>query len=123
MNLVDSSGWVEFFLDHPNAGFFRPALEEVETLVVPTIAIFEVYRVIVRKRGEAEAVQCAGIMNSAQVIGLNHALAVSAAATAHLERLAMSDAIILTTARMFGATLWTQDVDLGSFAGVKFKAK
>jgi predicted nucleic acid-binding protein len=123
LNLVDSSGWLEYFFDHPNASFFRSAIEDLDDLIVPTIVLFEVYRTLLRELGEAVANQCVATMNLGNVVNLDHELALSAAATAHEEKLAMADAIILATSRFLDATLWTQDADLGSFAGVKFKAK
>lgn len=123
MNVVDSSGWLEYFFDHPNASFFRSAIEDLDDLIVPTVVMFEVYRTLLRELGEEVANQCAATMNQANVVNLDHELALSSATTAHDEKLAMADAIILTTARFFEATLWTQDADLGAFAGVKFKAK
>jgi hypothetical protein len=33
MNLVDSSAWLEYFADGPNADFFAAALEDTENLV------------------------------------------------------------------------------------------
>jgi hypothetical protein len=41
MNLVDSSGWLEYFADGRNAAFFAPALEDTENLVVSTINIYD----------------------------------------------------------------------------------
>ena len=35
MNVVDSSGWLEYFADGPNAGFFAPAVENLEETVGP----------------------------------------------------------------------------------------
>jgi len=43
MNLVDSCGWLEYFADGPNAGFFAPPLEDADKLIVPTICVLEVF--------------------------------------------------------------------------------
>lgn len=37
MNLVDSSGWLEYFADGPNAEFFAPPIEDAANLIVPSI--------------------------------------------------------------------------------------
>jgi hypothetical protein len=36
MNVVDSSAWLEYFADGPNASFFAEPIEDIEALVVPT---------------------------------------------------------------------------------------
>ena len=38
MNVVDSSGWLEYFADEPNADFFAAAVENTEELIVPVCA-------------------------------------------------------------------------------------
>ena len=43
MNVVDSSGWLEYFADGPSARFFAPASEDAAGLVVPTHSLFEVF--------------------------------------------------------------------------------
>ena len=40
MNLVDSSGWIEFFHAGPNGLVFKPVIEDRHHLLVPTIALF-----------------------------------------------------------------------------------
>ncbi len=46
MNIVDSSGWLEYLADGPNANFFSRPLEETGELVVPTITIYEVFKIV-----------------------------------------------------------------------------
>jgi hypothetical protein len=53
VNVVDSSGWIEFALDGPNAGIFEPPLPDTANLVVPSISVFEVYRYSVARVHEA----------------------------------------------------------------------
>jgi len=55
MNLVDSSGWLEYFADGRNARFFAPALEDTENLIVSTINIYEVFKRVLQQRGEDAA--------------------------------------------------------------------
>jgi len=99
MNVVDTSGWIESIVDAPNADFFRPSIIASEELVVPTISIFEVYRVVLRLQGEESASESIGMMTLGQVVDLDTELAAAAARLAHEEKLAMADAIILATAR------------------------
>jgi hypothetical protein len=42
MNLVDSSGWLEYFADGKNSDFFAPVIEDPDNLIVSTINIYEV---------------------------------------------------------------------------------
>ncbi len=44
MNVVDSSGWLEYFADGANAGFFAPAIDDADTLLTPSISISEVFK-------------------------------------------------------------------------------
>ena len=55
MNVVDSSGWLEYFADGPNADFFAPAIEDAAELVVPTISLYEVFKRALLHKGEDEA--------------------------------------------------------------------
>jgi predicted nucleic acid-binding protein len=123
MNVVDSSGWLEYFADGPNAEFFAPAVEDVAALLVPTISIYEVFKRVLQQRGEGEALQAAAMMAQGQEIELDTSLALEAAKLSAEEKLPMADSIMLATARAYGATLWTQDADFEGMAGVKYVEK
>ena len=120
MNVVDSSGWLEYFADGPNADLFAEAVEDTEDLLVPAIVIFEVHKRILQQRGEAEALQKSVFMEQARVIALDAALARNAAKMSCELKLPLADSIILATARAHNATLWTQDQDFKGIEGVKF---
>ena len=122
-HLVDSSGWLEYFIDGPNAGCFAEPLSDPNRLVVPTVGLFEVFRVVLRERGEDDAIRAAAPMRRGRNIPLSPDLALEAARLAHEGGLAMADGIILATARSSGATLWTQDADFEDLAGVRYFAK
>lgn len=123
MNVVDSSGWIEYVVDGPNAdGFERPLLEK-HKLVVPTISISEVYRYVLRERGRPHALEVAAVMRQGNVVDLDAELAVEAAEQSTLHRLPMADAIIYTIARIHEATLWTQDADFQGLEGVQYLPK
>lgn len=122
-NLVDSSGWIEFFTDGPNAGVFADPLGDEGRLVVPTVSVYEVFRVVLRRRGEDDALRAAAAMGRGREIPLSSALALEAARLAHGRNLAMADAIILASARLNGATLWTQDVDFKGLPDVRYYPK
>lgn len=123
MNLVDSSAWLEYFADGPNADFFAPAIEAVDQLIVPAICIYEVFKTILRQRGEDDALQAAAHLRAGQIVSLDETLAIAAACLAHQTKLALADSVILATARRFDATLWTQDAHFKSMEGVRFRRK
>lgn len=123
MNVVDSSGWLEYFANGANASFFAPAIEDVSSLVVPVISIYEVFKRVLQQRGEADALQALVFMQQGQVIDLDATLAIEAARLSALEQLPMADSIILATARLHSAILWTQDVDLARFPDVRYIQK
>jgi len=45
VNVVDSSAWLEYFADGPNAAVFAEPLGDVTRLVVPAITVYEVFKV------------------------------------------------------------------------------
>ena len=120
LRLVDSSGWLEYFTDGPNAADFVEPLSDPGRLIVPTISLYEVFRVVLRERGEHDAIRAAAAMQGASVIPLSPALALESAKLAHDRGLAMADAIILATARSVGATLRTLDADFEGLPGVRY---
>ena len=123
MNVVDSSGWLEYFADGHNAGFLAPAIEATRELLVPTLSLYEVFKRVLQQRGEGEALQAVALMQQGQVVDLTTAVALSAAKASIERRLPMADSIMLVTARLHGATFWTQDADFDGVDGVKYVAK
>jgi len=123
MNLVDSSGWVEYFSNGSNAKFFIPPLQDLENLLVPTICIYEVFKRLMLDMGEENALQAAGIMSSGQVIERDRKIAIDAAQISVELELVMADSIILATARDHDAIVWTQDAHFKDIAGVKYIEK
>jgi toxin FitB len=123
MNVVDSSGWLEYFSDGPNADFFAPAIERLDELVVPAITIYEVYKRVLVQRTEADAIRAVAQMQQGAVVDLDSRLAVGAARLSVEARLPMADSIILATARLHDATLWTQDADFEGLPGVRYIVK
>lgn len=123
MNVVDSSGWLEYFADGSNAGFFAEPLREVADLIVPSVTIYEVFKVVCRQRGEDAALQAAALMQQGKVIDLSASLAMLAAKTSFDLSLPMADSIILATARSSDSILWTQDEHFAGISGVQYAAK
>lgn len=123
MNVVDSSGWLEYFAEGPNGKFFAPAIEASEHLVVPTISMYEVYKRIVQQRDEEDALSAIGWMTVGLVADLTQEIALIAADISIEHRLPMADSIILATARAYNATLWTQDEHFKDLPDVKYVKK
>ncbi|MDL1873202.1 type II toxin-antitoxin system VapC family toxin [Deltaproteobacteria bacterium PRO3] len=123
MNVVDSSAWLEYFADGPNADFFAPAVEAVDRLLVPAVCCFEVFKKILRERGEGEALQAAALMRQGRVVPLDEGLALEAAKLSLIKKLPMADSIVLATAWSHRAVLWTQDADFEGMEPVQFKRR
>lgn len=123
MNIVDSSGWLEYFSNGPNAQRFLPALKETGSLVVPVVSIYEVFKVVLRETGENAAIQAAMAMQKATVVEMTSRLAMSAAKISLELSLPMADSMILATARIHNATIWTQDAHFKDITGVKYFVK
>ncbi|MBP8949057.1 MAG: type II toxin-antitoxin system VapC family toxin [Candidatus Promineofilum sp.] len=122
MNVVDSSGWLEYFADGPNAAFFAGAVEATDELIVPTINLYEVFKRVLQQRGENDALEAAALIMQGEVIPLDATLALSAAKLSADLRLPMADSVILATARAEGAVLWTQDAHFSNLEGVRYTA-
>ena len=123
MNIVDSSGWLEFFSDGPNADNFAEPLSDRDTLLMPTIIIFEVFKVVLRERGENAALQATALLRQGTVIELTEDIALRAARLGVTHKNPMADSIILATARAHNAVVWTQDDDFKGLDNVKYFAK
>jgi predicted nucleic acid-binding protein len=123
MNLVDSSAWLAYFSGEKNASFFAEAIEDTELLIVPTVCIYEVFRVVLREKGEDEAFLVVAAMQQGTVVDLSVELALEAAALGIEEKLAFADSIIYAVAKKHGAEVWTQDDHFSGKPNVQFKAK
>ncbi len=123
MNVVDSSAWLEYLADGPNAGFFAPAIEATDELIVPSLCLLEVFKRVCQQRGEGAALQVVALMQQGRVVDLDSALALIAGKIGIDAKLALADSVVLATARQADATLWTQDADFQGLPDVKFRAK
>ena len=123
MNLIDSSGWIEYLLDTPRADFFAPAIEQRSKLLVPVIALYEVHKILSRKLPADVVASCLDVMRLGRVLDLTDRRAIAAADIAVAHRLAMADAVMYSLALEHKATFWTQDVDYEGLAGVNFFPK
>ncbi len=123
MNVVDSSGWLEFFSENRNAKIFSKPIENVAELLVPSITIAEVFKKILQTKDEQSALKAAAHMRQGQVVDLDTNLAMSAARIGAELKLPLADSIILATSRLHDAVLWTQDQDFKNIEGVRYISK
>ena len=120
MNLVDSSGWLEYFADGKNAKFFVQVIENTEELIVSTINLYEVYKKILLERNENSALQAVALMQQAKVVNITSSIAIMAAKLSCELKIPMADSLIYSTARIHDAVVWTQDVDFKDLEEVKY---
>jgi predicted nucleic acid-binding protein len=123
MNIVDSSGWLEYFAEGVNAGFFAPAIEDLNNLLVPVICIYEVFKRVMQLHGLDTAEVRIADLYKGRVIDLDAPLALSAAKISTKKKLPMADSILLATARAHDAALWTQDEHFKNIEAVHYIEK
>ena len=123
MNVVDSSGWLEYFAGTPNGQRFAEALTDRSQVIVSTINVYEVFKRILIQRSEHDAFYAVAVMLDYRVIDLDTQMALEAAMLSRQHKLPFADSIILATAHAYSATLWTQDAHFANIAGVQYIAK
>ena len=123
MNIVDSSGWLAYFADEPSAKHFHRPLNEPASLVIPTVTLYEVFKVILRESSENAALQAIAAMQKGKVVDLTPPLAIAASKLSLKHDLPMAESIILATAKEYDAVVWTLDSDLKNIRGVKYFSK
>lgn len=123
MNIIDSSGWLVYFAGEPQSKHFLSILNEPDTLIVPTITLYEVFKVVLREASENEAFQAIAAMKKGKVVDLTQSLALSASKLSLKHKLPMADSIILATAKLYNAVVWTLDSDFKNIDGVKYFPK
>jgi predicted nucleic acid-binding protein len=120
MNLVDTSGWLEYFFGQPNAQFFSQPIEDIASSIVPTICLYEAYKKVGLVADEARALQIAAQMKQGRVVPVCADVAIQAARVSIRHSLPMADSIVYATALIHGATLWTQDEHFRALPGVRY---
>jgi predicted nucleic acid-binding protein len=123
MNVVDSSAWLEYFADGPNASFFAEPIEDIDALVVPTLILFDVFKRVLQLRDENAALQAVAVMQQGDIVDLGAPIALNAARLSVDLKLPMADSLILATARQYSAKLWTQDADFKGMRGVQYRER
>jgi predicted nucleic acid-binding protein len=123
MNVVDSSAWLAYFAGEKNAAFFSEAIEDTELLIVPVICVYEVFKVVLREKGEDEALQVIAAMQQGTVVNLDSDLALEAAWVANEEKLPFADSVIYAVAKRHDGVVWTQDEHFAGKLNVRYKSK
>lgn len=121
MNVVDSSAWLEYFANGPNASFFTPPIEDIGQLIVPSVTIYEVLKRVLQQRDEGQALQAVATMQQGTVVSLDERIAVNAARISVDLKIPMADSVVLATARAHGAIVWTQDEDFKDLPNVQYR--
>ena len=123
MNVVDSSGWLEYFAAGPNAKYFAEPIEATAKLIVPTLSLYEVFKRVLEQRGEGPALQAVATMQQGRVADLPPPVALAGARMSLDLRIPMADSIMLATARAWDATFWSQDTDFAKVPNVRYVAR
>lgn len=119
LNVVDSSGWLEYFAGTSRGDLFAPAIEDADQLIVPVVVLYEVAKKVRRERGDDAALQVVATLQTGRLVEVDAPLALEAS---RLD-LPLADSFIYAMARREGALLWTQDEDFRSLPGVKYFKK
>lgn len=123
MNVIDSSGWLEYFTGGKNASFFAAAIEDTQNVIVPTISVYEVFKRTLQQGNRDDALEAIAMMYDGQVVDLDREIALTGAELSINLKLPLADSIILATARSNNATLWTQDEHFKDIEGVRYIEK
>lgn len=121
MNLVDTSGWIEYFFEGPNATAFAPPIEDTKNLLVSVVCLYEVFKKVNVVADELKALRAVAQMKEGHIVELTEDIALSAALISLKYKLPMADSLIYATARARDALLWTQDEHFKNLLGVNYK--
>jgi predicted nucleic acid-binding protein len=122
MNVVDSSCWLEYFAGSAAGGWVSTAIEDVKSLIVPSITLYEVFKKLMIEADEDKALMAVAQMKQGRVIELGADLAIYAAFIGKEYKLPMADSVIYATAIRHSCELWTQDKHFKGLKSVKYLA-
>ncbi|MEN8221483.1 MAG: type II toxin-antitoxin system VapC family toxin [Pseudomonadota bacterium] len=98
--LIDTCGWIEWFMDDVLADQFSPYFQQLSNIIVPTIVQYELYKWVCRERDIDVAQALIELTKLGKVIMLDTDLALLAAKLATQYRLSVADALIYATAQL-----------------------
>jgi len=119
--LIDSYGWLEYFLEGSLADKYAKYVEEAneDNYVTPTIVVYEVFKRIHCIQGEQSALEAYSQLTRTKIVELTSEIALEAAEISLAANLGMADSIVLATAREFNAEILTSDKHLKDFKECK----
>ena len=120
MNVVDTSGWLEYFADTVNAKNFENAILDTENLLVPVVVIYEVFKKVLNEFNEDKALTVIGHMKMGKVINIDEDIAINAAKISAAKKMPMADSLIYSIALKHTAIIYTQDSHFENLEFVKY---
>jgi len=124
MNVIDSSGWLEYFADGKNADFFsKPILDKSKLIIVPVIILYEVFKKVLIETGEDKALETVGQLQKYKIENIDDNISLSAAKISYKYKIPMADSIIYAVTLKYEAILWTQDEHFEKLRNVKYIKK
>ena len=120
MRVIDSVGWLAYFMGDPLAAHYRSHLRNQSEVVTPCIVVYEVYKKVASQIGRRAAAMAVAQLGKTQLVPLDYAMANSAARYSLRYKLSMADAVIYATAVSARATLITSDSHFQGLPGVMF---
>jgi predicted nucleic acid-binding protein len=123
LNVIDSCGWLEYFADNRNEVFFTKIIEQNDSIIIPIICIYEVYKRSLEQRNETDTNTAIDYMKQYKIIAPGIEIALLAAKLSKKYKLAMADSFILATAYEYEADVWTQDSDMKDLPNVHYNPK
>ena len=121
MNLVDTSGWIEYFFGGANASFFDPPTEDIRSLLVPVVCLYEVFKKVYQVADEARALRAIAQMKQGRIIPVTEEVALKAALVSLKHKLPLADSLVYAAVQLESAIVWTQDEDFEGLPGVNFR--
>ncbi len=123
MNIVDSSCWLEYFAGSEVGDLVSSAIEDLKSLIVPSITLYEVFKKLLMEKDEDSALLAVAHMKQGAVKELDSDLSIYSAKIGIDCKLPMADSIIYATAKKYSCTLWSQDKHFKDLDNVRYFEK
>ena len=123
MNVVDTSGWLEYFAETKNAVNYEKAINETDRLIVPAIVLYDVFKKVSMEYDENRALVAIAHMKLGRVVAIDETIAINGARISMEKKIPMADSLIYATAEMFGAMVYTQDEHFSKLPNVRYFRK
>ena len=117
--IVDSSVWIEIFTEGPLAGKCEQEIKTNESVWIPTLVFYEVYKKIKKKASEELALQAIGFLSQYSQCELTREIALLAGDLSLSLNLGMADSLILAHAKHLKKSFLTLDNDFAGLPDVK----